>query len=85
MADQVLTTEEFLEDVDGAVDRVIDGHEVLHVHRRGGRDFVVLSAEDWGSIEETLYLNSIPGMAKSIKDAMNEPLEDGVPLEEVEW
>jgi len=34
---------------------------------------VMLSEEDWNAIEETLYLNSIPGMASSIKEAMDAP------------
>jgi antitoxin YefM len=35
---------------------------------------VLLSAEDWEAIQETLHLLSIPGMRKSIRDAMAEPL-----------
>jgi antitoxin YefM len=35
---------------------------------------VLLSAEDWRAIQETLHLLSIPGMRKSIRDAMAEPL-----------
>ena len=34
---------------------------------------VMLSEEDWNAIEETLFLNSIPGMASSIKEAMDAP------------
>ena len=35
---------------------------------------VLVSEEDWRAIEETLYLTSIPGMTKSIKRGMKEPL-----------
>jgi antitoxin YefM len=35
---------------------------------------VLLSAEAWQAIQETLHLQSIPGMRKSIRDAMAEPL-----------
>ena len=35
---------------------------------------VLLSAEDWEAIQETLYLLSIPGMRESIKKGMAEPL-----------
>jgi len=34
---------------------------------------VMLSEEDWNAIEETLFLNSIPDMASSIKEAMDSP------------
>ena len=37
---------------------------------------VVLSVSDWKSIQETLYLTSIPGMEQSIIDGMNTPLEE---------
>ena len=37
---------------------------------------VLLSEETWRSIEETLYLTSIPGMKESIIAGMNEPIED---------
>ncbi|WP_220815883.1 type II toxin-antitoxin system Phd/YefM family antitoxin [Pseudomonas paralcaligenes] len=35
---------------------------------------VLLSAEDWEAIQETLYLLSIPGMRETIKEGMAEPL-----------
>ncbi len=35
---------------------------------------VLVSEEDWRAIEETLYLMSIPGMTRSIKNGMKEPL-----------
>ena len=44
---------------------------------------VLLSMDEWNGIQETLYLQSIPGMVKSIKDAAAEPLEDGIDASEV--
>ena len=35
-------------------------------------DAVLLSAEDWASIQVTLYLLSMPGMRESIKEGMAE-------------
>lgn len=35
---------------------------------------VLLSAEDWQAIQETLHLLSVSGMRESIKDGMAEPL-----------
>jgi antitoxin YefM len=35
---------------------------------------VLLAAEDWQAIQETLYLLSVPGMRESIKKGMNEPV-----------
>ena len=35
---------------------------------------VMVSESDWNAIQETLYLNSIKGMADSIKKGMKTPL-----------
>ena len=37
---------------------------------------VLISEEDWKSLQETLYLKSIPGMWESIEEGINEPIED---------
>lgn len=41
-------------------------------------DAVLVSAEDWQVIQETLTLLSVPGMRESIKDGMAEPVNDCV-------
>lgn len=41
-----------------------------------GKNGVLISEEDWNAIQETLYLNSIPGMSESIIEAGKEPLEE---------
>ncbi|MCX7045655.1 MAG: type II toxin-antitoxin system Phd/YefM family antitoxin [Candidatus Sumerlaeota bacterium] len=60
-------------------------HDILRVTMPSGDDFVVLNAQDWQAIEETLYLNQIPGMVESIHAANKEPLEKGTPLEKLKW
>jgi antitoxin YefM len=35
---------------------------------------VLIAEEDWQSIQETLYLCSVPGMRNSIRKGMAEPL-----------
>ena len=37
---------------------------------------VLVSADDWRSIQETLYLLSIPGMRESIRKGMQTPLAE---------
>ncbi|MGH7570819.1 MAG: type II toxin-antitoxin system Phd/YefM family antitoxin [Gemmatimonadota bacterium] len=44
---------------------------------------VLLSDADYRSIQETLYLLSIPGMRESIREGMAERIEDC--LEELDW
>ena len=41
----------------------------------GTANGVLISEEDWRSIEETLYLLSLPGMRESIKAGMRTPVE----------
>ena len=48
-------------------------------------DGVLISKDDWESIQETLYLQSIPGMRESIIEGMVTPLSDCVSEEELEW
>lgn len=51
-----------------------------------GKNAVLIGEEDWSAIQETLYLNSIPEMAESIREGMKEPIEDCVVYEEnEEW
>lgn len=46
---------------------------------------VLISEDDWSAIQETLYLDSIPGMTKSILEGANEELEDCISEDMVEW
>ena len=40
------------------------------------RAYVLMSADDWRAIQETLYLAAIPGMRESIVDGMATPIGD---------
>ena len=56
------------------VDDAAESHEPIQI--TGKRSNAVLVAEeDWRSIQETLYLVSIPGMRESIRKGMKEPLK----------
>ena len=46
---------------------------------------VLISEDDWNAIQETLYLDSIPGMTKSILDGVKEPMEDCISEDMVQW
>ena len=79
------TANQFRQQLKTQVDKCINHHDVLRVTRRNGENFVVLGESDWRAIEETLYLNQFPGLVQSIHEAAQEALEDGTPLEELEW
>lgn len=55
------------------IDDAAESHRPITIF--GKRSSAVLvSAEDWSAIQETLYLLSVPGMRESIKQGMAEPL-----------
>jgi prevent-host-death family protein len=55
------------------LDELSQSHEPLQIS--GKRNTAVLVAEeDWRSIQETLYLLSIPGMRKSIIQGLKTPV-----------
>jgi prevent-host-death family protein len=56
------------------IDQAAESHQPILITGKRS-DAVLLSAEDWQAIQETLYLLAIPGMRESIKQGMAEPLE----------
>ena len=64
------------------IDQATETHEPIQI--TGKRNNAILvSEEDWRSIQETLYLTSIPGMRESIIDGIKSPLSET--SEELEW
>ena len=55
------------------IDQAAESHKPVVISGKRA-NAVLISEEDWSAIQETLYLMAIPGMRKSIKDAMAEPL-----------
>lgn len=57
--------------------QVNESHEEVTVlNSATGNNIVIISEDDWNAIKETLFLNSIPGMAESIIAASTEPLDE---------
>jgi prevent-host-death family protein len=59
------------------LNEVVTTHEPVYVTGKTG-NVVMLSEEDYRSIQETLYLCSVPGMREKIMEGLNTPLEDCV-------
>ncbi|WP_457596598.1 type II toxin-antitoxin system Phd/YefM family antitoxin [Hydrogenimonas sp.] len=69
-------------DIYKLIDKTAEAHEpILITGKRNNA--VILSQEDWEAIQETLYLNSIPGLSDSIQEAMKAP--DSEFSEDIEW
>ena len=65
---------------------VNDNSTPVTITNSRGKNAVLLSEDDWNALQETIYLNSIPGMVQSIQQAKEESLADGVPyVEGEEW
>jgi len=50
--------------------------ETVTIINNNGKNAVLISEDEWKAVEETIYLNQIPKMAKSIIDGSKEPLSE---------
>jgi len=57
-------------------------HEPIVITGKRG-NAVLISEDDWRSIQETIYLLNMPGMRESIQEGLATPIEDC--KEEIEW
>ena len=64
------------------VDLAARSHEPIQITSRRN-NAVLICEEDWRSIQETLYLLSIPEMRESIRQGVSTPIEDC--SEELTW
>ena len=56
------------------LDRAAESHEPIQITGKRA-NAVLVSEDDWRSIQETLCLLSIPGMRASIRRGLKEPVE----------
>ena len=56
------------------LDRTAQSHEPVQITGKR-HNAVLISEEDWRSIQETLYLLSIPGMRESIRKGLKAPVK----------
>lgn len=64
------------------IDQVNEESEPLTITGQRG-NAVLIGEEDWRGIQETMYLESVPGLAASIREARAEGVEAG--SEELDW
>ncbi len=56
------------------MDQAAESHQPITIAGKR-HDAVLVAADDWQAIQETLYLLSVPGMRESIKEGMAEPID----------
>ncbi len=79
---KVMTVSQARTNIYKIMDETAQTHQPIMI--TGKRNNVVmLSEDDWNAIEETLFLNSVPDMASSIKEAMDAPNSEF--SEDIEW
>ena len=64
------------------MDETAESHEPITISGKRS-NAVLVSAEDWAAIQETLFLLSVPGMRESIKAGIAEPVSTC--SEELDW
>ena len=58
------------------VSEVNESSQPITITNNRGKNAVLVGEEDWKAIQETLYLNSIPGMSQSILVSKEEDLSE---------
>lgn len=64
------------------IDQVNEQSEPLTITGQRG-NAVLVGEDDWRAIQETLYLQAIPGLTESIREAREEGLDAG--SEDLDW
>jgi prevent-host-death family protein len=64
------------------IDEAASSHEPIIIKGKRG-SAVLISEDDWRSVQETLYLLNIPGMRESIRDGLATPIEEC--SEKLDW
>ncbi|MBL6463803.1 MAG: type II toxin-antitoxin system Phd/YefM family antitoxin [Senegalimassilia sp.] len=72
-------------DLYNVIARVNEECKPITITNSKGKSAVLIGEDEWAAIEETLYLESIPGMVEKIQEGMAEPVEDCIPADVVEW
>ena len=67
-----LTATKVRADLYKLMDHIADSHEPVEITGRR-HNAVLISEEDWKSIQETIYLLSIPEMRESIRKGLSIP------------
>ena len=67
---KTLSSTELRANLSAVMDRVNDDHEPVIVHRAKGKPVVMVSLEDWASMDETAYLLSSPANAQMLREGI---------------
>ena len=67
------------------IEKVNETNQATLVTLEKNKKAVLVPLEEWNSIQETLYLLSIPGIKEDLLEGKNTNWEDCTPIEDIEW
>ncbi len=67
------------------IDNINQDNQATMITVDNNKQAVLVSVDEWNSIQETLYLISIPGVKDDLIEGKNTDWEDCTPIEDVEW
>jgi antitoxin YefM len=78
----MISVSEAQQQLQDLIDSVSQSHQPIVIAGQHN-NAVLLSEADWVSVQETLYLLSVPGMRESIREGLATPIEECD--RELEW
>ncbi len=78
----ILTATEARSKLYRLIDETASSHEPIIITSKRGRA-VLISEDDWRSIQETLYLLNIPGMRESVREGLATPIDECT--KDIDW
>jgi antitoxin YefM len=67
------------------IDNINQSNQAAMITIEKNKKAILVSVDEWESIQETLYLISIPGVKDDLIEGKNTDWEECTPLEEIEW
>ncbi|MBK7648766.1 MAG: type II toxin-antitoxin system Phd/YefM family antitoxin [Betaproteobacteria bacterium] len=64
------------------IDQASENHQPILISGKR-HNAVLVSADDWAAIQETMYLLSVPGMRESIREGLSTPVDECA--KELDW
>ncbi|MCC6519473.1 MAG: type II toxin-antitoxin system prevent-host-death family antitoxin [Tabrizicola sp.] len=81
---KTLSSTKLRANLSAVMDQVNDDHEPVIVHRAKGKPVVMVSLEDWASMDETTYLLANPANRAELLQAIAESREGKVVVKTME-
>lgn len=75
----------FRKDMYRIIEQVNEDCAPISITNSRGKGAVLIGEDEWASIEETLYLMSVPGMVQSLVEGRDASVDECVSEGDLEW